>query len=73
MRKKDLHILTSSINTYTGDERFSAIHPEGSNEWRLKIEFVQLKDTGVYECQVNTEPKMNLAFNLRVEGIFFFI
>lgn len=68
MRRRDLHILTSSIHAYTGDDRFSVKHPEPSNEWTLKIEFVQQRDAGVYECQVNTDPKMNLAFELKVEG-----
>lgn len=68
MRKSDLHILTSSIITYTSDARFSVKHPEASDEWRLTIAFVQPRDAGVYECQVNTEPKMMLAFWLRVEG-----
>lgn len=70
MRKRDLHILTSSIFTYTGDGRFSVKHPEVSDEWRLRIEYVQPRDAGIYECQVNTEPKMNLAFMLKVEGNF---
>ena len=30
----------------------------------------QARDTGVYECQVNTEPKRSLAFFLRVVGEF---
>lgn len=68
MRKRDLHILTSSIFTYTGDGRFSVKHPEVSDEWRLRIEYVQPRDAGIYECQVNTEPKMNLAFMLKVEA-----
>lgn len=68
MRKRDLHILTSSIHTYTGDGRFSVIHPENSEQWDLKVEFVQKRDAGIYECQVNTEPKINLAVQLNVEG-----
>ncbi|KAH0949060.1 hypothetical protein HN011_004008, partial [Eciton burchellii] len=68
IRKRDLHILTSSIHAYTGDARFSVKHPEASDEWTLKIAYVQLRDAGVYECQVNTEPKMNLAFMLKVEA-----
>jgi len=68
IRKRDLHILTSSIHAYTGDARFSVKHPEPSDEWTLKINYVQPRDAGVYECQVNTEPKMNLAFMLKVEG-----
>lgn len=68
MRKRDLHILTSGIHTYTGDARFSVRHPEHSDDWDLHIEYVQKRDAGVYECQVNTEPKINLAIMLNVEG-----
>ncbi|CAK9812682.1 Zwei Ig domain protein zig-8 [Anthophora plagiata] len=68
IRQKDLHILTSSIFLYTGDGRFSVKHPEASNEWTLKIKYVQQHDDGIYECQVNTEPKMNLAYVLKVEA-----
>ncbi|KAF0765600.1 zwei Ig domain protein zig-8-like isoform X2, partial [Aphis craccivora] len=68
MRKRDLHILTSSIHTYTGDGRFSVVHPENSEQWDLKVEFVQKRDAGIYECQVNTEPKINLAVQLNVEA-----
>lgn len=74
MRKRDLHILTSNIFTYTGDGRFSVVHPEGSDDWNLKIEYVQKRDAGIYECQVNTEPKINMAVTLQAEGehkIFF--
>ncbi|XP_012278800.1 lachesin [Orussus abietinus] len=66
MRKRDLHILTSSVYTYTGDDRFSVKHPEASDEWRLRIDYVQPRDEGIYECQVNTEPKMNMAFLLSI-------
>lgn len=68
MRKRDLHILTSNIHIYTSDDRFSVIHPENSDEWNLKIDFVQKRDAGTYECQVNTEPKINMAILLNVEG-----
>ncbi|KAJ4451690.1 hypothetical protein ANN_03160 [Periplaneta americana] len=68
MRKRDLHILTSSIFTYTGDARFGVIHPEASDEWNLRVEYVQKRDAGIYECQVNTEPKINMAILLTVEG-----
>lgn len=69
MRKRDLHILTSSIHTYTGDGRFSVIHPEHSDDWDLRVDYVQKRDAGIYECQVNTEPKINMAVMLNVEGI----
>ncbi|XP_017869162.1 PREDICTED: uncharacterized protein LOC108617844 isoform X2 [Drosophila arizonae] len=66
MRKRDLHILTTNIYTYTGDQRFSVIHPPNSDDWDLKIDYVQTRDSGIYECQVNTEPKINLAITLEV-------
>lgn len=77
MRKRDLHILTSNIYTYTGDQRFSIVHAPESDDWDLKIEYGQQRDSGIYECQVNTEPKINLAVNLEVTGkmfsFFFFV
>ncbi|XP_036344934.1 zwei Ig domain protein zig-8-like [Rhagoletis pomonella] len=72
MRKRDLHILTTNIYTYTGDQRFSVVHPPGSDDWDLKIEYAQQRDSGIYECQVNTEPKINLAVSLVVNGEQFF-
>ncbi|KRG07306.1 zwei Ig domain protein zig-8 isoform X1 [Drosophila mojavensis] len=66
MRKRDLHILTTNIYTYTGDQRFSVIHPPNSDDWDLKIDYAQTRDSGIYECQVNTEPKINLAITLEV-------
>ncbi|XP_070074233.1 netrin receptor DCC isoform X2 [Drosophila takahashii] len=66
MRKRDLHILTTNIYTYTGDQRFSVIHPPSSEDWDLKIDYAQPRDSGVYECQVNTEPKINLAIILEI-------
>lgn len=61
-------ILTSNIYTYTGDQRFSIIHPPDSDDYDLKIEYAQERDSGIYECQVNTEPKINLAVYLHVTG-----
>ncbi|XP_055637805.1 zwei Ig domain protein zig-8-like [Toxorhynchites rutilus septentrionalis] len=66
MRKRDLHILTSSTHTYTGDQRFSVHHPPDSDDWDLKISYAQPRDSGIYECQVNTEPKINMAVYLHV-------
>lgn len=68
IRKRDLHILTIGIMTYTNDQRFQSEHVEGSNDWQLKISYVQEKDSGIYECQVSTEPKISLAFRLAVVG-----
>lgn len=55
---------------------FSFIHqvirPESSENWTMQIKFPQLRDAGIYECQVSTEPKMSMAFRLNVVGKFSF-
>lgn len=38
----------------------------------MQIKFPQLRDAGIYECQVSTEPKMSMAFRLNVVGKFVF-
>ncbi|XP_015585762.1 hemicentin-1 isoform X1 [Cephus cinctus] len=52
IRRRDWHVLTSSMFTYTNDERFQVLHPEGSDDWTLQIKYVQERDNGTYECQV---------------------
>ncbi|XP_076396836.1 opioid-binding protein/cell adhesion molecule homolog isoform X2 [Megachile rotundata] len=66
IRKRDLHILTVGILTYTNDQRFVSLHSDGSDEWTLKISSPQVRDSGTYECQVSTEPKISQSFNLSV-------
>ncbi|OXA62402.1 Opioid-binding protein/cell adhesion molecule [Folsomia candida] len=67
VRKRDLHILSAGVYTYTSDQRFVVLHhPEKSENWTLCIRSVQLRDQGTYECQVNTEPKFSMAFHLNV-------
>lgn len=68
IRKRDLHILTVGILTYTNDQRFQSLHTDGSDEWTLKITSPQTRDSGIYECQVSTEPKISQAFKLSVVG-----
>ncbi|XP_003427286.1 zwei Ig domain protein zig-8 [Nasonia vitripennis] len=53
IRRRDWHVLTSSMFTYTNDERFQVLHPEGSDDWTLQIKYVQERDNGTYECQVS--------------------
>ncbi|XP_067211455.1 lachesin [Linepithema humile] len=53
IRRRDFHVLTSSMFTYTNDERFQVLHPEGSDDWTLQIKYVQERDNGTYECQVS--------------------
>ncbi|XP_065221852.1 T-lymphocyte activation antigen CD86-like isoform X2 [Planococcus citri] len=66
IRKTDLHILTVGILTYTNDQRFQTLHSDGTDEWTLRITSTQIHDSGTYECQVSTEPKISLGFKLNV-------
>ncbi|XP_065156715.1 contactin-3-like [Atheta coriaria] len=66
MRRKDLSILTSGDITFSADSRFESVHNLEADFWGLRIRGVRLSDAGQYECQVNTDPKMNLAVNLSI-------
>ncbi|KAG0729645.1 Zwei Ig domain protein zig-8 [Chionoecetes opilio] len=68
IRKRDLHVMSSGVVVFASDQRFQVVHPEKSDNWTLQIRFAQVRDSGVYECQVNTEPKMSLAYHLTVVG-----
>ncbi|KYQ55210.1 hypothetical protein ALC60_05835, partial [Trachymyrmex zeteki] len=61
IRRRDFHVLTSSMFTYTNDERFQVLHPEGSDDWTLQIKYVQERDNGTYECQCTTESTAETA------------
>ena len=39
-----------------------------AGDWNLSIENTSLADDGLYECQVNTEPKINYKVFLSVQG-----
>ncbi|CAK9805002.1 Zwei Ig domain protein zig-8 [Anthophora quadrimaculata] len=66
IRKRDLHILTSMLVTYTSDARFTIVGNPEHDDWNLRIDYVQPRDAGIYECQVNTEPKIYRAVTLKV-------
>ncbi|XP_033175456.1 uncharacterized protein LOC100740009 isoform X2 [Bombus impatiens] len=66
MRSKDLHILTSGNTLFSSDTRFGPQHTPGSDAWTLRLDNARKTDSGKYECQVNTEPKMMYAVQLSV-------
>ncbi|XP_061927653.1 V-set and immunoglobulin domain-containing protein 1-like isoform X2 [Apis cerana] len=66
IRKRDLHILTSMSVTYTSDARFKIVGNPEHDDWNLRIDYVQPRDDGIYECQVNAEPKIYRAITLKV-------
>lgn len=68
MRSRDLHLLTVGRFTYTSDARFKAVHQTGSDDWLLKIHYLQHRDEGAYECQVSTTPPIRHTVFLEVLG-----
>ncbi|XP_014291258.1 uncharacterized protein, partial [Halyomorpha halys] len=66
IRHRDLNLLTVASYTYTSDERFVAKHSPQTEEWTLQIRFAQLRDSGVYECQIGTNPPIGLTMTLTV-------
>ncbi|XP_045137651.1 hemicentin-2-like isoform X2 [Portunus trituberculatus] len=53
-RRRDWHILTTGIFTYTNDARFSVLHPEETEDWTLQVKYTTRRDNGTYECQLST-------------------
>lgn len=47
---------------------FQVIRSHDLGNWTLQIKYPHLRDNGVYECQINTEPKMSLSYSLNVVG-----
>ncbi|KAG7175033.1 putative Immunoglobulin domain-containing protein 4, partial [Homarus americanus] len=41
IRHRDIHLLTVGRYTYTSDQRFRALHEDDSDDWVLKINYVQ--------------------------------
>ncbi|XP_039276918.1 zwei Ig domain protein zig-8-like [Nilaparvata lugens] len=66
IRRKDYHLLTVGLTTYTGDERYQAVHLHNSEDWTLQIKFVQERDAGIYECQVSSHPPSSIFLHLDV-------
>ncbi|XP_045611683.1 zwei Ig domain protein zig-8 [Procambarus clarkii] len=66
MRQRDLHILTAGIFTYSADDRFTVVHAEESKDWTLQIKYATMRDSGIYECHVNSDPKISRQVALRV-------
>ncbi|XP_042224078.1 uncharacterized protein LOC121867968 [Homarus americanus] len=66
VRHRDIHLLTVGRFTYTSDQRFSARHSAGSEDWLLMVHYLQERDAGPYECQISTTPPMSHLIHLAV-------
>ncbi|XP_039291714.1 zwei Ig domain protein zig-8 isoform X2 [Nilaparvata lugens] len=66
IRHRDAHILTVDRYTFIADDRFQSFLVESASTWNLQIKYVQERDAGVYECQVNADPKLSHRVTLIV-------
>jgi len=66
IRKSDGHLLTIDSDTFIGDGRFQVLHPINSDTWTLLLRGGRGSDTGQYECQISSEPKLGLVYQLNV-------
>ncbi|XP_063842826.1 opioid-binding protein/cell adhesion molecule homolog [Scylla paramamosain] len=66
IRRRDYHLLTVGSLTYSSDQRFQIRYVKQENDWQLHIQYVQVRDDGVYECQVSSHPPVSLLTTLHV-------
>ncbi|KAK7066549.1 hypothetical protein SK128_017352 [Halocaridina rubra] len=66
IRHRDLHLLTVDQYTYTSDQRFQALYEPSTGDWVLIVGSVQLRDRGVYECQIGTTPPTSHFVTLEI-------
>ncbi|XP_042878555.1 zwei Ig domain protein zig-8-like [Penaeus japonicus] len=66
IRHRDLHLLTVDQYTYTSDQRFQAMYESSTGDWILLVASVQLRDRGVYECQIGTTPPRSHFVSLHI-------
>jgi hypothetical protein len=52
--------------TYTADLRYQSIYNPSTDEWILQIKYLQKKDSGMYECQVSTQPVRSFFVRLNI-------
>lgn len=71
IRARDVTVLSVGHLTFSSDQRFSVIQVPrprlAASDWTLVINNTSRQDEGVYECQVNTDPKINRKNYLTVK------
>lgn len=53
IRRRDWHIMTSDSAVYTADARFHVLNRPGSPDWVLMLKWAQIRDSGIFECQIS--------------------
>merc|ERR1711887_174176 len=73
VRADDVTVLSVGHLAFSSDKRISVVQVPrprlSASDWNLSIENVTLSDDGMYECQVNTEPKINYKIFLTVKDL----
>jgi len=71
IRARDVTVLSVGHLVFSSDQRLSVLevpYPRlAASDWSLTILNVSKLDQGVYECQINTEPKINRKYHLSVQ------
>ena len=62
LRSDSKAILAIHTHMVTNNPRMSVNH-NGHNSWTLNIDVVQRNDSGLYMCQINTEPMTSQVRN----------
>ena len=68
IRHSDSGLLAVNDFVYTTSHRIKVFHRQGSPEWKLSINPVELSDAGLYQCQVSTTPHTSHFIALNVVG-----
>ena len=72
MRSSDVSVLTVGGLVFSSDPRIAVVAPsrpgQTAGTWSLQISQASVRDSGDYQCQVNSEPKESLDVTLVVRG-----
>eukprot|EP00092_Neocalanus_flemingeri_P001106 GFUD01001179.1.p1 GENE.GFUD01001179.1~~GFUD01001179.1.p1 ORF type:complete len:378 (+),score=135.13 GFUD01001179.1:223-1356(+) len=70
LRGDDVTVLSVGHLAFSSDKRIGVVQVPrprlSASDWNLSIENTSLADDGMYECQVNTDPKINYKIALTV-------
>jgi len=70
IRADDVTVISVGHLAFTSDERISVVQVPrprlSASDWNLSIKNTNLTDDGMYECQVNTDPKINYKIFLTI-------
>ena len=68
MQSYCFHFSFSADNKNYSCLIFQAVHNDDSEDWVLKIREARTQDSGMYECQVSTQPVRSYFVHLLVGG-----